>query len=147
MQILGIQPGLVPTEGSPVLEVEPVSSPGVQNLGLPPQRPLAKSDPQGSGNPAALTRTMSIFLRMVHPLDVLAANGAMVVTGATMLYAAAKVIAAGCLNPTPVEPVTCVASLYAGGVAGLAGAGTLVGAYRFLEKVTLPAIKEGWGLP
>jgi hypothetical protein len=87
------------------------------------------------------------YSHVIHPLDLLAANGAAFVTGATLVYAGGLEILAACFNPTPVEPITCAA----GGVAGLAvagaGASLIAGSVYGFAKVTVPAIKENWGLP
>ena len=103
----------------------------------------ANADPPGQTNDVG--KFIRLFARVVHPLDVIAANGAALVTGGILVGAGYLAIAAGCLDPTPVEPVTCAAAIGAGGFTiGLGATIVAAAAYGF-ARGTLPEVKKSVG--
>ena len=85
--------------------------------------------------------------RLLEPLHFLAASGAAIITAGLLMGAGAAAVATGCLDPTPFEPLTCGVGLAVGVPVTIAGVGiTAAAAYGFF-RVTLPAIREDWGLP
>ena len=84
------------------------------------------------------------FAELVHPFEVAAANGFMFVTGATLVVAGHAAIIAGCVDPTPFEPVTCLGGAAAGGLSITSGVGTLTLAGYVFKTITVPAFRE-WG--
>jgi hypothetical protein len=54
------------------------------------------------------------------------------------------VVAAGCLEPTPAEPVTCLASLGAAADLAVVGTGSIYGSYQYMKHVGVPGLKDWW---
>lgn len=107
-----------------------------------------ENDPPLAKDPAPnLDKFVWYYSHVVHPLDLLAANGAAFATGVVLAAAGLAEIAAACINPTPVEPLTCAAGAVAGGLTFGVGASAVGAAAYGFAKITLPAIKESWGLP
>jgi hypothetical protein len=83
------------------------------------------------------------FVRATHPLDMVATNGALFLSAGTQVVGGGLAIAAGCLEPTPFEPITCAGGGIAGGAVVTAGVGTAGFGVYFFKNYTLPAIKDG----
>lgn len=67
------------------------------------------------GTPAAgLDTFFDAFSRATHPLDVLAVNTTFFISGAYTIGAGGAAIVAGCFEPTPAEPLTCLAGTVGG---------------------------------
>jgi RHS repeat-associated protein len=80
------------------------------------------------------------FAEVTHVLDLAAVNASMVVAAGGGLVASGALIAGGCFEPSPFEPVTCAAGAVG---AGSTFAGAVVSgrtAVWFFENYTLPAI-------
>ncbi len=98
--------------------------------------------PLGS-NGAAIEALGRGLATLAHPMEFLTANLAMAWTGAAAVGLGAGLIAAGCLDPTPFEPVTCIGGLAAGAAVALPGFGVLGAAGYFFVNSTIPAF-ERW---
>ena len=84
------------------------------------------------------------FARLTHPLDMVAVNATIFFAGSGAILAGGAAIVGGCLEPTPAEPLTCVAGT-AGGIPTAAGGVFLMKeGVDFFKSFTLPAI-ETWG--
>ena len=97
------------------------------------------------GTPAAGVDTLfDAFNRVTHPLDMLAVNATMFVAAGGQIVAGVTVAAGGCLEPTPFEPLTCLAGGTAGALSITSGAASGAFGVYFFKNYTLPAIKD-WG--
>lgn len=97
------------------------------------------------GTPAAGVDTLfDAFNRATHPLDVLAVNEFMFATGVATTAIGIGAGVAGCIEPTPFEPLTCAAGVVGGGSTAAGGAFLTKQSISFFKNVTLPAI-EDWG--
>ena len=54
------------------------------------------------------------------------------------------VLAAGCLEPTPAEPITCGASVFAAVDLAAVGTGSIIGSGVYMKKVGIPGLKNWW---
>ncbi len=111
----------------------------------PPKKPCTPLANNLQGTPAAGVDTLfDAFNRVTHPLDMLAVNATMFLAAGGQVVAGGLAIGGACLEPTPFEPLTCLA----GGAAGTASvaSGVASGAFGvyFFKDYTLPAIKD-WG--
>ena len=99
---------------------------------------------QQQNNCGPSQRIGSAVSHVVHDLDLLAVNGSMFVASGGLFVAGGLAISGGCLEPTPAEPLTCAAGIFAGAhaFAGETVSGTA--AILFFKNYTLPAIKN-WG--
>lgn len=117
-------------------------SPQTQASPKPPKKPCTPllHDPKAHG----IDTLVDALGRVTHPLDMLAVNGTMFFAAGGQIAAGGMAVAGGCLDPTPFEPLTCIA----GGAAGTASiaSGAASGAFGvyFFKNYTLPAIKD-WG--
>jgi hypothetical protein len=97
-------------------------------------------------NPPAndIEKMFRVFRVIAHPADVIAVNASIFLASAGHMIAGGALIAGGCLEPTPFEPITCFAGVIAG--TGAIGVGSGIGIYgiKFFKEQTLPAIKN-WG--
>ena len=111
----------------------------------PQKKPCTSLANNLQGTPAAGLDTLSdAVTRPTHPLDLLAVNATMFVAAGGRIVAGGLAIGGGCFEPTPFEPLTCIAGSAAGTVSiGSGMASGAFGAY-FFKKYTLPAIKD-WG--
>jgi hypothetical protein len=124
------------------------SSPAGQLSSTPAPTPKTPCTPLTNnlqGTPAAGVDTLfDAFSRVTHPLDMLAINGTMFLAAGAHIAAGGILIAGGCLEPTPAEPLTCIGGGAVG--TGLIATGTAIGGFGayFFKNYTVPALKD-WG--
>ena len=73
-----------------------------------------------------------------------AVNASMFLASGGLFAAGGLAISGGCLEPTPGEPLTCAAGIFAGAHAFAGGAVSGTAAILFFKNYTLPAF-ENWG--
>lgn len=103
--------------------------------------PMAPIEQQDGGPLRDLTE---VFVKLTRPLEVAAANATISATGGITVAAGYATVAAGCIDPTPFEPLTCIISAPAGALFEGIGFGELGLGGWFFMNITLPAFRN-WG--
>ncbi|MGH9477492.1 MAG: RHS repeat-associated core domain-containing protein, partial [Terriglobales bacterium] len=98
----------------------------------------------GTSSLGGLGQTVTTFAKLMRPLQFAAANTAMLFTGAAAAGFGYSLAVASCLEPTPLEPLTCAAGGLGGLAIGATGVSDLGLGVYFFKKFTLPAF-ENWG--
>jgi hypothetical protein len=113
--------------------------------GPSPNQPLVKDPPDQFAGLRLGLSAFATVVKALHPLEVLSLNIGIFAVGALTQLVRMGVAIMGCIDPTPAEPVTCAASLFAAGVI-FTGVGILYNlSVKFFKEATLPAF-EDWGL-
>lgn len=92
----------------------------------------------------AISTIVDTYSRITHPLEIAAANASMFVAAGGSFVVGGLAITGGCLDPSPAEPVTCAAGIFAGTHAFAGGVVSGTAGVIFFEKYTIPAF-QNWG--
>ena len=80
--------------------------------------------------------------RIDRPLQAMVAFGGTLAAAAGQLVAGGLLVIGGCLEPTPLEPFTCVVSGIGAGQMLIGSAAAVYGGYLAVKHLALPAVKE-----
>lgn len=139
--------GVAPATQCVYVLVNPCGSAPANNATKQPPKPQSQCPPSTSSPPTdTLGKLVNVFNTVTHPLDLAAVNASMFLVSGVSFLGAGVAVAGGCLDPTPFEPVTCVAGSASGVVLAATGTGAAKVGVDFFKNYTIPAFKN-WGCP
>lgn len=95
-------------------------------------------------NPWDIGPTVKGLHKLEEPFQLLLPAAAGIGVGLFHYSLILPVLAAGCLEPTPAEPLTCGASVFAAGDLAVVGTGSIIGSGIYLNKIAIPGLKNWW---